>query len=244
MRVAIAEGVSSLTVSTSTNAVVVDDAGKKLQTLSAGATYTASPSGRSLRLNSSRLPSAVLITPSSDGVFYLGNAAVSAEPRAYRGQLLLVVDAGYVWAVNFVNMNTYLYSVVGSEVSPSWNMEALKAQAVAARSYALTYYFKPVNSAYHLGATEHYQVYRGIEREADRTRQAVNTTAGEFVSYRGDIVESLYAASDDIVMEAFQGKGMSQLGALSLADQGYTYKQILRNYYPGTGVGRIAQDLE
>jgi stage II sporulation protein D len=57
-------------------------------------------------------------------------------------------------------------------------------------------------------------------------------------------VESLYAASDDIVTEAFQGHGMSQLGALSLAEQGSTYEQILANYYPKTKVGRIEIDPE
>jgi peptidoglycan hydrolase-like amidase len=123
-------------------------------------------------------------------------------------------------------------------------MEALKAQAVAARSYALTYYFKPVSPLFHLSATEYYQVYSGISREAERTRQAVDGTAGQYVSYQGGIVESLYAASDDIVADAFRGRGMSQLGAKSLAEQGYSYQKILEYYYPGTAVGRIKQYYE
>jgi SpoIID/LytB domain protein len=45
-------------------------------------------------------------------------------------------------------------------------------------------------------------------------------------------------------MEAFQGRGMSQLGALNLAEQGYSYEQILSHYYPGTGIGKIAMDQE
>jgi len=158
--------------------------------------------------------------------------------------LLLVADGGNLWAVNYINLRQYLHSVVGSEVSPSWPPESLKAQAVAARSYALTYYFRPVTPLYHLGATEYYQVYGGIEREAPATRKAVDGTAGEFVSYRGGIVESLYAASDDIVAEAFQGHGMSQLGALDLAEKGYTYQQILSHYYPKTGVARVQEDVE
>lgn len=155
-----------------------------------------------------------------------------------------MADSGKLWAVNYVNLRQYLYSVVGAEVSPSWPMAALKAQAIAARSYALTYYFKPANKLYHLGSDEYFQVYKGIESEANTIYKAVNETAGSFVSYRGGIVESLYAASDDIVSEAFQGRGMSQLGALSLAEKGYTYEQILKNYYPKTGVGRIEIDPE
>ncbi len=87
-------------------------------------------------------------------------------------------------------------------------------------------------------------MYKGVESEAATTRQAVNSTGGEFVSYRGGVVESLYAATDDIVMEAFQGKGMSQIGALGLAEKGYNYRQILGNYYAGTGVARIQMDIE
>jgi SpoIID/LytB domain protein len=154
-----------------------------------------------------------------------------------------VAKDGRLWAVNYVNLRNYLHSVVASEVSPSWNNAALKAQAVAARSYALTYYFRPANPLYHLGNDEYYQVYSGIEREAAQTNAAVDETSGEYVSYKGGIVESLYAASDDIVAEAFQGKGMSQLGALSLANQGYSYETILSSYYPGTAVGKIVQDF-
>ena len=57
-------------------------------------------------------------------------------------------------------------------------------------------------------------------------------------------MESLYAATDDIVIDAFQGKGMSQVGALGLAEKGYGYRAILGNYYAGTGIGRIQMDME
>jgi stage II sporulation protein D len=237
MRVVIGEGLPSLSLRTSMDAVLFDESGKQLQTIAAEQTYSVQPSGNSLRLNSSPLPQMVMIDPSPNGLFYLGD-------KGYRGRLLLIAEAGNVWAVNFVNMRSYLYSVVGSEVSPSWDMEALKAQAVAARSYALTYHFKPIHDAFDIGATQRHQVYRGIEREADTIRQAVDATAGEYVSHQGGVVRSLYAASDDIVMSVFQGQGMSQLGALNLANQGYTYQQILSNYYPGTKVGRIEQDIE
>jgi len=238
MRVAIAKGVPTLTLSVSTDAELIDSNGQHLGSLAAGATYTAQANGETISLAAQDLPSSVWVEPSSpDGTLTLGN-------RTYRGRLLLAASGSHLWGINFVSLKQYLYSVVASEVSPSWAMEALKAQAVAARSYALTYHFKPVNSLYQLGDDEYFQVYSGLAREADTTNRAVDATAGEFVSYRGGVVESLYAASDDIVAEAFQGKGMSQLGALGLADQGYTYEQILSNYYPGTGVGRIQQDYE
>lgn len=237
MHVAIAKGVSSLNVGASTNALVADQQGKALGQLEAKQLYTAQTDGGSISLGASQFPETVWIDPGPTGLLYVND-------RPYRGRLLLVVNQGTLAAVNYINLRKYLHSVVASEVSPSWHPDALKAQAIAARSYALTYYFRPASSFFHLGNDEYYQVYSGIEREAPETNQAVDATAGEFVSYRGGIVESLYAASDDIVSEAFQGRGMSQLGALDLANQGYTYQQILSHYYPGTGVGRIALDQE
>ncbi|MCU0524891.1 MAG: SpoIID/LytB domain-containing protein [Elainella sp. Prado103] len=236
MRVAIAEGVPKAIVGSTKGLVVMDQSRNPLTTLAAGG-YTVQPSSDGLQMNDSAVPTVTLIEPVEGGLLTLGD-------RTYRGRLLLVNDAGELWVVNLVNLRNYLHSVVASEVSPSWHSEALKAQAVAARSYALTYYFKPMSSLFHLGATEYYQVYSGIYREAPETSQAVDQTAGEFVSYRGGIVESLYAASDDIVAEAFRGQGMSQLGALNLAEQGYTYLQILANYYPSTGVSRIVTDYQ
>lgn len=237
MQVAIAKAAPSLTLSVSATADLIDRDQHHLGTLSANTSYTASANGETISVGDYEVASPLWIEPALGSVFTLGN-------RTYRGRLLLAANESHLWGVNVVDLRQYLYSVVASEVSPSWPPEALKAQAVAARSYALTYYFKPVNSLYQLGDDEYFQVYTGVEKEAEATNKAVDETAGEFVSYRGGIVESLYAASDDIVADAFQGKGMSQLGALGLAEQGYTYQQILANYYPGTGVGRIQQDYE
>jgi stage II sporulation protein D len=225
MRVAIAQG-GGIVIGSSDGATVLNQEGKPIRQIAPGEGYAAGSDG-----------DVVWVQPNGTGVLGVGN-------RPYRGRFLVLTNNGGTLVVNYVNLRKYLYSVVASEVSPSWNMQALKAQAIAARSYALTYYFKPVSKLYHMGSDEYYQVYSGTEKEAESTSRAVDETAGEFVSYRGGIVESLYAASDDIVAEAFEGKGMSQLGALHLANQGYNYQQILANYYPNTGVGRIEADRE
>jgi stage II sporulation protein D len=235
----IAKGAASLSVGTTAGGLVMDaQKGNSLYQMPAQARYPVQADGKTVMLGSMQLPQVVFIEPNPGGITYVGD-------RGYRGRIVLIANEGHLWAVNHVSMQQYLYSVVGSEVSPSWPMEALKAQAVAARSYALTYHLKPVNQQfYDLGDDEYFQVYKGVATEANTTRQAVNSTGGEFVSYRGGVVESLYAATDDIVMEAFQGRGMSQIGALGLAEKGYTYRQILANYYSGTGVARIQVDIE
>ncbi|MBF2029698.1 MAG: SpoIID/LytB domain-containing protein [Oscillatoriales cyanobacterium C42_A2020_001] len=239
MRVLIHEAASRLSVGTSTGGAVFDvQSNRVLYELPANSSYEMQADGNTILLGALKLPSLIWIDPSPTGVTFVGD-------RGYRGRILVATSENRIWVVNYVNLQQYLYSVVGSEVSPSWPMEALKAQAVAARSYALTYHLKPVKKdLYDLGSDEYYQVYKGISTEANSTRRAVNTTSGEFVSYRGGVVESLYAATDDIVMEAFQGRGMSQIGALGLAEQGQNYRQILSAYYAGTGIGRIEMDIE
>jgi stage II sporulation protein D len=237
MHVAITSGTASLSIAVSGSGKLFDQGGQPLQNLTASQPYWVQADAQGMIMSGKPAPKITWVVPDQGSLVYVGD-------RGYRGTLLLVADRGKLWAVNYVNLRLYLYSVVGAEVSPSWPMAALKAQAIAARSYALTYYFKPANKLYHLGSDEYYQVYKGVESEAGTTRTAVDQTAGSFVSYRGGIVESLYAASDDIVSDAFQGHGMSQLGALKLAEQGYSYEQILKNYYPKTGVGRIEIDQE
>lgn len=236
MKVAIATKAPALAIGSPAKAQISDDKGNILYTLAASEIYTAQADGAGIVIGDQTLPGVLVINPSDSGVFFLGG-------KPYRGQLTLVAKEGKLWAINYVNMRNYLQSVVAHEVSASWSPAALKAQAVAARSYALTYYFKPANPLYHLGNDEYFQVYGGIEREAQETNQAVDETSGEYVSHKGGIVESLYAASDDIVAEAFAGKGMSQLGAKDMASKGADYKQILAHYYPTTSVAKIVQEF-
>jgi stage II sporulation protein D len=230
MKVLIVGKVAGLDLSSSAGGSVSDAQGTSLLRLGEGVRVQAS--GDQLSWNGQVLPPLVFVDPSPGGLLY-----VNGKP--YRGRLLLTSADGSLWAINYIDLQQYLYSVVGSEVSPSWPIAALKAQTVAARSYALYYQLNPANPLFHIGSDEYYQVYSGARTEAPEVIQAVRETLGEYVSHRGGIVESLYAASDDIVSEAFGGQGMSQLGAKSFAQQGYSYVQILDHYYPGTKVGRI-----
>lgn len=232
MRVAISTGSPSLVVGSSTTAEVIDAQGKVLGKLPANEGTNVLPDGQFLRLGKWNTPAGAWLKPAKGGMIFVGD-------RWYRGDLLLISQGNSLLAVNYVDLESYIASVVGAEVSPSWPMAALKAQAIAARSYALVHYLRPASDFYDLGNTERWQVYRGIDAEWNTTRQAVKETHGVFLSYKGGVVESMYAASDDIVTEVFGGVGMSQNGALKLAQQGYNYQQILGNYYPGTGLAWI-----
>lgn len=164
---------------------------------------------------------------------------VNAQP--YAGRLRLLQQGGRLRVVNHLALERYISSVVGAEMPSSWSIEALRAQAVAARSYALAHMARPADPHWHLGDTTRWQAYRGQTSVNDRTRQAADSTAGLILSYQGAIVESLYAATYQLTQEAHgrYGASMSQHGAQDLALKGHTYNQILGHYYQGASLARL-----
>jgi len=167
--------------------------------------------------------------------------AVLVNGIAYAGKLYVVAEAARLTLVNHLPLETYVASVVGSEMPSSWSMEALRAQAVAARSYALAHMARPANRHWHLGDNTRWQAYKGLQTSNTRTRQAVSSTGGLILSYQGAIVESLYAATREISLEAHGqlGASMSQHGAQELAVQGRRYNEILGHYYQGASLARL-----
>ena len=167
--------------------------------------------------------------------------SLHVQGRAYAGRLRLVQQESGLLAVNHLPLETYVASVVGAEMPSSWDREALKAQAVAARSYALAHMARPASAHWHLGDNTRWQAYRGLQSSSARTVAAAAATAGLILSYQGGIVESLYAANSQISWEAHGqlGASMSQEGAQALASQGLRYGQILARYYPGASLARL-----
>ncbi len=230
IRVAIATDATTLAIATSDAGVVVDQSGRVLGKLEAQTAVAAMPSAAGLQVGSWQTPSVVWVKPRTEaGLVYIGE-------RWYRGSVQLLQVSGKLMAINYVDLESYLYSVVGAEMPAYWPAEALKAQAIAARSYAIVHLARPASDYYDLGATPRWQAYSGAESETNTTHLAVNETRGLLLSYQGGVVESLYASSDQLVQEAHGGFGMSQEGASQLAQKNFNYQQILGHFYPGTGL--------
>lgn len=121
-----------------------------------------------------------------------GDGSLAVDGRRYRGRLELYAAKGKVQVVNHVGLEAYLASVLGSEMGASWPAEALKAQAVVARSYAVAKAEASRKRRYDVDATVLSQVYRGIAGEAASTRAAVDATAGRVLSFDGDVVEAYF----------------------------------------------------
>jgi stage II sporulation protein D len=124
--------------------------------------------------------------PDGGGVFQLGQ-------RRYRGRLQVLVSGGRLQAINHVPLESYLPSVVGSEMPASWPQEALRAQAVAARTYALRQ--RKPSAAFDVSATVTSQVYKGLEAETASTRAAVASTRGQVLMYGSNLANTVFHSS-------------------------------------------------
>jgi stage II sporulation protein D len=109
----------------------------------------------------------------------------------YAGDIEVWKGREGMYLINELPMEEYVKNVVGAEVSPTWDMEALKVQAVIARTYAL--YQKRVrrNTNFDLTSSVLHQVYKGSNADA-RISYAVMHTEGEVLYYGDDLIEALY----------------------------------------------------
>ena len=121
---------------------------------------------------------------------------IFVDGTEYRGGVQFKrVNGGLLTVINVVNIEEYLYSVIGKEMSPGWNIEALKAQAVCARGFAISNKNKFASYGFNLDTTTTSQVYPGVSSETESTRRAVDETRGQVLKHNGTIIESIYCAS-------------------------------------------------
>lgn len=181
---------------------------------------------------------------------------ISAKNKWYRGHLIIQNKNKKLTVINDVSLEDYIKGVVPSEMPSSWELEALKAQAIAARSYALANLGKRASLGYDLKDTPEDQAYGGASAETSKTNRAVDETSGLVLTYNYKVVSAFYSASaggqtvtakeawgndvpyvrsvpsfDDNVKKNGHGIGMSQHGANNLAKQGYNAYQILNYFY-------------
>jgi spoIID/lytB domain protein len=187
---------------------------------------------------------------------------VSVKGKWYRGIVMIQNKNGKLTVINNVPLEDYLKGVVPSEMPSSWATEAHKAQAIAARSYALANLGKRARYGYDLKDTPEDQAYGGASAETADTNYAVEQTKGIVLTYNMKVINAYYSASaggqtntnswgsnlpylrsvpsfDDNVKKNGHGVGMSQHGANNLAKQGYNAYQILQYFYNDVKFARV-----
>lgn len=118
--------------------------------------------------------------------------SLEVDGRIYPGKTEIVLHNGILYLINDIDIETYVKGVVASEVPSNWEIEALKAQAVAARTYAYNLVRKNRESLYDLSASVLHQVYNGIQHASPQIVIAVESTRGEILTYEGEIIEPYY----------------------------------------------------
>ena len=186
VRVLVRGDLGSVSVSSSAPIVVIDAGGKRYRL---DATLTVEPK---LELPVGKAGAVVPLTgpltlrPAADANLVFGG-------KAYRGELQLTKIDGRLQLVNALGLEAYLLGVVPGEMPKHWPLEALKAQAVAARTYAVAHLAK--GKSYDLFSDYRSQLYYGVGAEASGPSQAVRETRGQILTYEGRAAQTLYFSS-------------------------------------------------
>lgn len=126
---------------------------------------------------------------------------IQVNHTPYRGYIAILKRTGLT-VVNYVLVEDYLYGVVPKEMPPGWNVEALRAQSVAARTFALKNRKSHSAEGFDLCSTSHCQVYEGMPAETRTTTEAVDSTRGEVLFYKGAIMDALFHADSGGMTES------------------------------------------
>lgn len=199
----------------------------------------------------------------------LFNGFLCAKKRWYRGVFLVKNLDEKLVLINSLPIEEYLLGVVPSEMPSSWSPEALKAQAIVARSYAIANRGKHASLGYDLKDTTEDQAYGGATSEKATTNRAVIDTENIVITQDKKVIPAYYHASagghtlnssdvwfkdlpfiksvpsfDDNVKKNGHGIGMSQHGANYLAKEGYDAFQILDYFYKNINFGKLKPEIK
>lgn len=187
LRVAIAQKISQVNLGTSTPAIVSDGNGRKVGELQPQRGLMVAANHDAIQVGDTKVAQ-LWIKPQQGGYIWIGD-------RWYRGSVQVISTGKQLLAINHVDLEQYLYSVLGAEMSANFPAEALKAQAVAARTYAIYRRQATRKKLFDVDSTQVSQVYRGLASEANTTQAAVNDTLGQIVTYQGKPILAVFHAA-------------------------------------------------
>ena len=143
--------------------------------------------------------------------------------KNYRGGIIPYINAsGQMNIINYLSTDDYAKGVVHSEIGQSSHIEAIKAQAVAIRSFAITNKGKHSSQGFDICTTVHCQVYTGADSEYESTNRAVDETKGEMVYYQGKPVAAYYFANSGGHTENSEDAWVASLGYLRGKEDPYS----------------------
>ena len=148
------------------------------------------------------------------------------DNKSYRGALRLLPRKGSLQLINRITVEEYLQGVVPEEMPAEWNPEAVKAQAVAARTYALRQRKRHAKEGFDVCATTHCQQYGGVAVERAAASRAVKETSGEVLESHGALVDALFHTDSGGMTENSEDVWGSRIDCLRAA------KEVRTETYP------------
>jgi stage II sporulation protein D len=136
--------------------------------------------------------------PANKGIWQLAivkplNGGIAVyNGRRYREKVSLYSTNGRYYVVNELKFEDYVKGVVPSEMPASWPLEALKVQALCARTFAYAYCRNPESDVYNINSTDVKQVYLGLDQETERSNQAVTETTGMLITYNKNPINAYF----------------------------------------------------
>ncbi len=196
----------------------VNDAGEFTKTY--GGTVL-NPSGMAIEVSDNGGKVISIFDASFNPVFRNSSGKLTVNGNPYRGGIEFYRTGGSMSVVNVVDIEQYLYGVVPKEMPALWSIEAVKAQAVAARTYAMNKKGVHTSSGYELCDTTHCQVYGGIKNEHENANLAVNQTEGVMCYYDGKPIDAVFYSSSGGYTENSEDVWMSYIPYMRAVEDSY-----------------------
>ena len=188
MRIAIVQKTPQVTFGSSVTGQIADSNGQVVGAIEPMKPRSASISEGRIHLAGVRSERLFIRPSTADGLVYI-------DDRWYQGSLELRPDGGGLTAINHVPLENYIASVVGSEMGDRFADEALKAQAVAARTYALYHRNRRLSQIFDLGDSVTWQVYKGLESATPRSQAAAHLTRGQILAHDNRPIDAVFHSS-------------------------------------------------
>ncbi|WP_036728839.1 SpoIID/LytB domain-containing protein [Peptoniphilus mikwangii] len=203
---------SEINVTSKSNIYLVDADYNKIIDLNSKTVTAVLKSGKIILKNKEQIYSNDLV---QDGAMMLATDDYLKVNNEYRGYIYFKNLKGNLIVINHIKLEDYLKGVVPKELSAEYPIEALKAQAICSRGFALKNINKYKKLGYNLDDTTNSQVYSGKSCEKDKSNRAVDETNGVYATFEGKVADTIFGASSGgctaDIKDVWGGNGLSYL---------------------------------
>lgn len=186
IRVAIARNSQALKLNTSSRVYVQEVASGQKFLLLENSTYDVKPSRNGISVAGQALSSPIKLLAAD------GGEQIRLGKNLYRGDIVIKAVGDKLDIIEYLSVEDYLCGVLPSEMSPDWPLEALKAQAIASRTYAMRF-INPTRD-YDITNGVEMQVYNGTSKISPRIVEAVHSTRGKVLKFKGKLITAFFHA--------------------------------------------------